>query len=281
MRKRTQKLSRPIGKYVADIDNYEGRKGSILLKALAILSAAAVIVTCIIIFGQKETVYVPKYEYIESQEHAAVTGREVVSSETVYYLPDNETEDGIISDTESSAAATEEPAEESVKTPGIEATGDHLWDLQPIDIKKDFYSMFSPADHVNDYTGTNVVEKNRNNKISRAVFTVKGDGIMDCYRHGATFFSDGEYAFIEGHICLSDDIRTLEAVETGFITLVILDSKGEEVARGPQLDSFLREADFWLRIKGMTEFTIAVDCTDGRADGDYMTMIVEGLKLTK
>ncbi len=281
MHRKTQKLSRPVGRYYSDVWYQQSRIEVITdfaLKFIAIIAATVIIVAGIRTFGINKTFRNHQDLSSGCGQRTPVTGREVVIDPPVYRLngtdPEKENQSGIVNDQNGVEG------QENGAAPGLQQTQYHLWDLKAIG-ENDFWTLFMPATRVNDYKGDDVIDSNRAEGNERPVFTVKGDGIMDCYRYGVTFINSGDYAFIEGHICLSDDNRTLEAVETGFITLVILDSSGREVSRGPQLCSALRESDFLLRIKGMDEFTIAVDCTDGRADGDYMTMIVEDLKLTR
>lgn len=170
----------------------------------------------------------------------------------------------------------------NVGTPGLEITGSHLWDLKQIDDNGNtFYTLFSPEKSVIDYQGMVHKDENEETHEKTPLFLVGGDGQGECYRHAVTFINDKDYAFITGRIYLPNDADTLEKVKTGRITLVLVDANGRQLYKATELTSSCRETSFKLPIKGMKEFTLGVYSTDGRAGGDNMTMIVEGLELTE
>ena len=177
-----------------------------------------------------------------------------------------------------------EKAVKNVGTPGLDASGKHLWDLNQIkDGNNTFYTMFSAQKSVTDYSGKVHKDEDPKTHEKTPLFVVSGDGQGECYRKAVTFINDKNYTHITGKIYLPDDAETLEKIKTGRMTLVLVDQNGKQLYINEKwvLTSERREAEFDIPIGGMKEFTLGVYSTDGRAGGDNMKMIVEGLELTE
>ncbi|MBQ2086410.1 MAG: hypothetical protein II464_09085 [Oscillospiraceae bacterium] len=162
-------------------------------------------------------------------------------------------------------------------TKGTEKTDATLVDLKTIG-SNGFGTLFKMEGDVEDYAGN--VHRYRDN----STYVVYGDGFGGWFNRKVTFLNPEHYNFLTGKITVageSDGYNTLDGLEMGYIKLVVLDSKGNPLKGGVELNRTTKEAEFWLDIGGSDEFTIACDCTDGRAGGHQMRMIVEGLTLTK
>lgn len=166
--------------------------------------------------------------------------------------------------------------ETSRPTAGTKKTSECLEDLETIP-KGEFGKMFKMEGDVEDYKG------NIHRISERPTYVVYGDGFGGWFNRKVTFQNPKHYRYLTGKITVAgekDGFSTLDDLELGYIKLVVLDSKGNPLKGGVELNKTTKEAEFWLDIGGADEFTIACDCTDGRAGGYWMRMIVEDLILT-
>ena len=162
------------------------------------------------------------------------------------------------------SVTTEDPAT------GSETKTVYLSDLQTVG-ENSFRKLFRMESDVEDYY---------HNQYSTA-YVLAGDGMGYTYRNKVTFLNPDHYQWIKGEIVLSGDDRSVAGMEYGYMCLVLLDGKGNEIASTKRIcaDDNVYKAAVNFYIGDMDEFTLAVDATDGRAGGQDMHLIANAFEL--
>lgn len=146
----------------------------------------------------------------------------------------------------------------------------YLSDLQTVG-ENSFRKLFRMESDVEDYY---------HNQYSTA-YVLAGDGMGYTYRNKVTFLNPDHYQWIKGEIILSGDDASVAGMEYGYMCLVMLDGKGNEIASTKRIcaDNNVYKAAVNFYIGDMDEFTLAVDATDGRAGGYDMHLIANAFEL--
>ena len=146
-----------------------------------------------------------------------------------------------------------------------------LSDLVTIPTGK-YSTMFRLAGDVEDYYG---------NRYAKA-YLLSGDGLAGYYNKSVTFRNDGSYQWLKGQVALENTDFNEKGMEYGYMKVVLMDNDGNILDSTHEInDKSSKKADVSFFIGNLEEFTIAVDCTDGRGGGGLMTLIANDFIVTK